>query len=71
MDAILKKEQAAKTSGQRLVFVKQAQALAAKDAPIIPYWQGTMVAVAKNNIQGIDATLDPSFIMRFWTLSKS
>jgi peptide/nickel transport system substrate-binding protein len=71
MDAILKKEQAAKTIGQRLGFVKQAQALAAKDAPIIPYWQGTMIAVAKNNIQGIDQTLDPSFIMRFWTLSKS
>jgi len=71
MDAILKNEQGAKTSAQRLAYVKQAQILAAKDVPIIPYWQGTMIAVAKNNIQGIDQTLDPSFIMRFWTLSKS
>jgi hypothetical protein len=38
---------------------------------VIPYWQGTMVAVAHNNVHGIDGTLDPSFIMRFWQLSKS
>jgi hypothetical protein len=30
-----------------------------------------MDAVAHNNVHGIDGTLDPSFIMRFWQLSKS
>jgi peptide/nickel transport system substrate-binding protein len=71
MDALLKNEQGAKTNAQRLGFVKQAQTLAAKDAPIIPYWQGSMLAVARSNISGIPGTLDPTYIMRFWTLSKS
>jgi peptide/nickel transport system substrate-binding protein len=71
MDAILKNEQGAKTPAQRLGFIKQAQTLAAKDAPIIPYWQGAMLAVAKTNISGIPGTLDPTYIMRFWELSKS
>ena len=49
----------------------QAQQLAAKDAPIIPYWQGSMISVSSKDVQGIDDTLDPTFIMRFWLLSKS
>jgi peptide/nickel transport system substrate-binding protein len=71
MDAILKKEQGAKTTAQRLTFVQQAQTLAAKDAPIIPYWQGAMLAVGRSNIQGIQSTLDPTYLMRFWELTKS
>jgi len=71
MDAILKNEAGAKTTAARLGFVKQAQVLAAKDAPIIPYWQGAMLAVARPNIAGISSTLDPTYIMRFWELTKS
>jgi len=71
MDSILTKEQGAKTTAERLVYVKQAQTLAAKDAPIIPYWQGAMLAVARSDIHGIPGTLDPTYIMRFWELSKS
>jgi len=71
MDSLLKKEQGAETPGLRLSYVKQAQTLAAQDAPIIPYWQGKMIAVAKNNVHGVPGTLDPTFIMRFWLLSKS
>jgi len=71
MDAILKNEAGAKTTAARLGFVQQAQTLAAKDAPIIPYWQGAMLAVGRSNISGIPSTLDPTYIMRFWELSKS
>ena len=71
MDSLLTKEQGAKTTSARLGFVQQAQALAAKDAPIIPYWQGAMLAVGRANIHGIQATLDPTYLMRFWELSKS
>src|SRR5438270_903399 len=71
MDAILKNEQGAKTDAQRLGFVKQAQALAAKDAPIIPYWQGAMLAVGRSDIHGIQGTLDPTYLMRFWEITKS
>ncbi len=71
MEAVLKQEQAARTTAQRLRFVRQAQLIAARDAPIIPYWQGDMIAPARTNISGINGTLDAAFIMRFWTLSKS
>jgi len=70
MNGILKKEQGAATTPKRLAAVAQAQALAAKDVSIIPYWQGKMIAVAKSGVKGIDTTLDPSFIMRFWLINK-
>jgi peptide/nickel transport system substrate-binding protein len=71
MDALLKKEQGTKSLKKRLAIVKQAEALAAKDVPIIPYWQGSMIAVARNYVKGVDKTLDPTFIMRFWLISKT
>jgi len=30
-----------------------------------------MIAVSRTNVQGIDKTLDPTFIMRFYLVSKS
>jgi peptide/nickel transport system substrate-binding protein len=71
MDSILTREQAAKDPGARQDLIRQAQTLSAKDVPIIPYWQGNMVAVSRDNVNGIDSTLDPTFIMRFWLISKS
>jgi peptide/nickel transport system substrate-binding protein len=70
MDALMVKEQGTKSIEARLSIVKQAQRLAAQDVPIIPYWQGSMIAVSKSGVQGIDKTLDPTFIMRFWLISK-
>jgi len=70
MDALAIKEQATKATKSRLAIVKQMQTLAAKDVPIIPYWQGSMIAVSKAGMKGIDKTLDPTFIMRFWMISK-
>jgi peptide/nickel transport system substrate-binding protein len=70
MDAVLAKEQGTKALKKRLALVKSAQKLAAKDAPIVPYWQGAMIAVSRSNVKGIDKTLDPTFIMRFWLISK-
>jgi peptide/nickel transport system substrate-binding protein len=71
MTALIKKEYAAKTTPARLAVLKQAQTLSAKDVPIIPYWQGKMVAVSRTNVRGIDSTLDAAFQMRFWLISKS
>jgi len=71
MDALLNKEQGTKSLKKRLAIVKQAEALAAKDVPIVPYWQGSMIAVSRNYVKGIDKTLDPTFIMRFWLISKT
>ena len=71
MTALLKQEQAANTEAKRLSVIRQIQALAAKDVPIIPYWQGNMIAVGRTNVRGIPTTLDAAFIMRFWKVSKS
>jgi peptide/nickel transport system substrate-binding protein len=70
MDALLAK-QAGATGAKRAALLQQAQVLAAKDVPVIPYWQGLMIAVSHPNVHGIDSTLDATFIMRFWLLSKS
>jgi peptide/nickel transport system substrate-binding protein len=71
MDSLLTKEQGTKAKQTRDDLIVQAQKIAAQDAPIIPYWQGSMIAVSHDNVQGIDQTLDPTFIMRFWLISKS
>jgi peptide/nickel transport system substrate-binding protein len=71
MTALIKKEYAAKTTAKRLAILKAAQVLAAKDVPIVPYWQGKMIAVSRTNVRGIDKTLDAAFQMRFWVISKS
>ncbi len=71
MDAVLAKEEAAQNTEDRMKYVEEAQTIAAGDVPIIPYWQGAMIAAARTYVQGLQETLDPSFIMRFWLLSKS
>jgi peptide/nickel transport system substrate-binding protein len=71
MEKLIKTELASKTLAQRIRVIKQIQVLAAKDAPIIPYWQQSMIAVGRNNVRGIPSTLDPTVLMRFWKLSKS
>ena len=70
MTRLLNQEQAARTFNQRLRIIRQIQVLAAADVPIIPYWQGNMIAPARTNVGGIPTTLDAAFIMRFWKLSK-
>jgi peptide/nickel transport system substrate-binding protein len=71
MDSLLSREQGTESGSARNALSEQAQTLAAKDVPIIPYWQGSMIAVSQKNVNGIDQTLDPTFIMRFWLISKS
>jgi peptide/nickel transport system substrate-binding protein len=71
MQTLIRKELGAAKLSQRLGYIRQIQALAAKDVPIIPYWQQAMIAVGRNNVHGIPSTLDPTVYMRFNKLSKS
>ena len=71
MEKLIKKELAAQDALPAPRVIRQIQILAAKDAPIIPYWQQAMIAVGRNNVHGIPSTLDPTVYMRFWKLSKS
>lgn len=71
MEALIKASLAAKTESKRFAIYRQIQQLAAADVPIIPYWQANMIAVGRSNVRGIPSTLDASFILRYWKISKS
>ena len=42
-----------------------------KDVPFVPSWVGKNVAVYGDGVEGVEDTLDPSYIFRFWVLSKN
>ncbi|UGY94959.1 ABC transporter substrate-binding protein [Streptomyces gobiensis] len=46
------------------------QDIVAKDLPVLPIWQGKQYAVARENIAGLEWTLDASTVFRFWEISK-
>jgi peptide/nickel transport system substrate-binding protein len=71
MDALIQREYAARTPSARIAVLKQIQMLSAKDVPTVPYWQGKMIAVARDNVHGVNSTLDAAYLMRFWLISKS
>ena len=49
----------------------ELQDTVADDVPMLPLWQGRQYAVAGPGISGLEWTLDPSTIFRFWEISKS
>jgi peptide/nickel transport system substrate-binding protein len=49
---------------------EELQNIVADDVPIIPLWQGKQYVVSKDNINGLEWTLDPSTIFRFWEIQK-
>ncbi|WP_461015990.1 ABC transporter substrate-binding protein [Streptomyces daliensis] len=42
----------------------------AEEVPVLPVWQGKQYAVARENIAGLEWTLDASTVFRFWEISK-
>jgi peptide/nickel transport system substrate-binding protein len=70
MNKLIAKERAAGTNKARYAALGAMQNLAAKTLPTIPYWQGNMIAVGQSNVKGIDSTLDATYYMRFWLVSK-
>ena len=51
--------------------IGQLQDIAAEDVPLIPSWVGENVAVASTSMEGVEETLDPTYIFRFWMISKN
>ena len=66
----LAQEKATTNSSQRAQAFSKIQEIGAKDAPTVPVWQGKQVAAAQDDIQGIEETFDPSFIFRYWLITK-
>ncbi|GAA2809482.1 ABC transporter substrate-binding protein [Streptomyces showdoensis] len=47
------------------------QDIVAEELPLLPLWQGKQYAVARDNITGLEWTLDASTVFRFWEIKKS
>ncbi|WP_461026675.1 ABC transporter substrate-binding protein [Streptomyces sparsus] len=43
----------------------------AEDLPLLPIWQGKQYVVARDDIAGLEWTLDASTVFRFWEISKN
>ncbi|MEO3767565.1 ABC transporter substrate-binding protein [Streptomyces sp. B8F3] len=48
----------------------ELQDIVADQLPVIPLWQGKQYAAARENILGLEWTLDASTVFRFWEISK-
>jgi peptide/nickel transport system substrate-binding protein len=64
-------EQGTNDQEKRQEIFEQLQDIAAEDVPFIPSWVGQNVGVYGAGISGVEETLDPSFIFRFWLVSKN
>lgn len=70
MEKLLAKEKASTSSSVRAKAFDQIQKIGAQDAPTIPIWQGKQVAAVRSGINGVEQTFDPSFIFRYWLITK-
>ena len=68
---LLDKERTDSNEETRFATMKQIQDIVAKDVPILPLLSGSQVAVAVDNVKGVENTLDAAFKFRFTSLSKS
>jgi len=71
VNKLLDQELAQTDQNKREAEFGQLQDLVAKDVPLIPSWNGYNVAVAGKGMKGVQDTLDPTYIFRFWMINKS
>jgi peptide/nickel transport system substrate-binding protein len=71
VDKLVAKEQGSSNQAKREKIFGQLQDIAAKDVPFIPSWVGKNTAVYGAGMKGVEDTLDPSFIFRFWLVTKN
>jgi len=70
VDDLIAQERAETDTAARTQIFQEIQQKVAEDVPIIPIWQGKQVAAALDGVTGIADTFDPSFIFRYWLISK-
>jgi peptide/nickel transport system substrate-binding protein len=68
---LVAQEQGTDDQAKRQQIFGQLQDIAAKDVPFIPSWVGQNTAVYGKGMSGVESTLDPSFIFRFWLVTKN
>lgn len=65
------KEQGSSDQAVREEAFGELQQIVADDVPFIPSWVGKNTAVYGAGMEGVEDTLDPSFIFRFWLVNKN
>jgi peptide/nickel transport system substrate-binding protein len=70
INRLIAEEKASDDDAVREEAFAEIQRIAAEDAPTIPIWQADQVAAVRDGVTGVEETFDPSFIFRFWLISK-
>ncbi len=71
VNKLLDAELAETDTAAREEIIGQLQDIVAEDVPLVPSWNGQNVAVATDKMEGVEETLDPTYIFRFWGISKN
>ena len=71
MEKLLAEEKASSDEATREEAFAQIQQIGAEDAPTIPYIEFAQVAAARDGVEGVEDTLDPAYIFRYWLITKS
>ncbi|GAB2862612.1 ABC transporter substrate-binding protein [Nocardioides pacificus] len=71
VNGLLDEELAETDADARNELIGEIQDIVAEDVPLIPSWNGQNVAVASSQMEGVEETLDPTYIFRFWGISKN
>jgi peptide/nickel transport system substrate-binding protein len=71
VNQLLAEELAETDTDAREEIIGQLQDIVAEDVPLVPSWNGQNVAVAGTAMEGVEETLDPTYIFRFWGISKN
>jgi len=70
MNRLLEQEAATSNESKRAALFKKIQDIGAEDVPTVPIWQGKQVAAVRDGVNGVEDTFDPSFIFRYWLITK-
>ena len=70
VNELLTAELAETDEAARADIIEELQDIVAEDVPLVPSWFGKNVAVAGTGMNGVQETLDPTYIFRLWEISK-
>jgi peptide/nickel transport system substrate-binding protein len=70
MNKALATEKGSDDDSVRQTAFDTIQKIGAEDVPTIPIWQADQVAAVRDGVHGVEETFDPSFIFRYWLISK-
>jgi peptide/nickel transport system substrate-binding protein len=70
IEKLLAEEKTTTDREKRGAALEEIQRIVAEDAPTIPYSQANQVAGIQDGVEGVEETLDPSSIFRYYLISK-